>query len=195
MNIKQLNNTLRLLRNSEILDFDLSSLQIDAKRVFVPGHKARSEMPQLRGFPRPNSIAARIPVDAKGKVDVTAEFLAFLEHGGNDDRLFHPLKSMQVEAGELRPSQNELLASKIAKHVGKMENDSKHRKFHQTYIVSHDMRLLDGHHGWASVVVCDLLQETSTYVNIVKVPTDIDSLIKLAREFTRVIGIETKEGL
>lgn len=194
MNLKQLDNTLTLLRAQEILDFNLISLQIDGERVFHAGHRARSEMPQLRGFPRPNSIAARIPADDKGKVDVTREFLSFLEQESADGS-FYKLTYGQVEARELRSSQNELVASKIAKHVGKMEKDSDHRKFNQTYIVSHDMRLLDGHHGWASVVVCDLLQESSTHIYIVKVSSDIDTLVKLARDFTNLVGIDTKQGL
>lgn len=189
MNDKILRNTLKALRAQDIVDFDISKIEIEGKPVFRMGTKPRNEMPQLRGFPKAKTVAARIPVDDKGKVDVTKEFLRWIVEDGTVQ-----VHTAKVPAASLSAAQDELVASKVARNVGKLK-DSLHKKFTQAYIVSHDYVLLDGHHGWAAVVVNDIINGTATDLHIVRTSLSIDALLEKALLFTQVIGIEPKEGI
>lgn len=192
MNIDRLHRTLRLLRAEEIVDFDLSDLVIGDLRIFQMGSIPRSQMPQLKGFPRVGSVASRLPADKNGKVSVSDEFANYMAAV----RGLSPVYGRK-KASQLRGSQSELVASKVAHTVQKLWRNPEHKKFHQTYYVSHDGILLDGHHGWAAVRIHDLLQDTcnDTELVVARFDLDINELVKAAREFTEAIGLYNKEGV
>ena len=190
MSVTNLKTTLSMLRNEQIVDFDISDLVIDGKRVFNMGDIGRDEMPQLKGFPRGGSVACYLEKDGKGKVDVSDEFLNWLVST-------YKVKtwSQEVEPRFLSASQNELVASKIAKHTSKMAKDPNHRKFNQLYIIAKGGELLDGHHGWASVMIHNLLTEEEHKLNVLRVDMDIPKLIDCAIRYTQIVGILPKEGV
>lgn len=190
MNIQRLNTTLQLLRNEEIVDFDLSPVVIDGQPLFEMGEVPRNKMPQLKGFPRKGSVAACLPKDKHGKVNVSDQFI---NHA--TDVLDISVERSASRAGELSGSQRELLASKIARHVPKLLNNPDNKKFTQTYLVDRHGILLDGHHGWASVRVWELLTGSDCALNVVVFDASIQELIEHARHFTSAIGIENKEGV
>jgi hypothetical protein len=196
MNIDRLHRTLHLLRANEIVDFDLSELVIDGKKVFemggILGGIPRAEMPQLKGFPRKGSVAAQLEADKNGKVSVMEEFIDYMTNvQGYESQL------MRKKASQLKGSQSELVASKIANTVQKLWRNPEHKKFHQTYVASREGILIDGHHGWASVRIFDLLQDIGDDTELIVRQFDcgIDYLIETARTFATVIGIENKEGV
>ena len=192
VDLDRLHRTLHLLRAEEIVDFDLSRLGIDGKQVFEMGTISRGNMPQLKGFPRKGSVAEQLPKDKNGKVDVSAEFLNYLTSVQG-----YTVSYARSPASELRGSQSELVASKVAKTLSKLWKNPEHKKFHQTYIVDRNCTLLDGHHGWASVRLCDVLKDigVDTKLTVAKLDCSIEELIDAARNFTTIIGIENKEGV
>jgi hypothetical protein len=192
MNIDRLHNTLHLLRNEEIVDFDLAGLVIDGKPVFEMGSIPRSKMPQLKGFPRKGSIAEHLPKDKHGKVNVSDEFLSYMTNVQKYECTYD-----RARASQLSGAQSELVAFKVAATVAKLWKNPEHKKFHQTYIVDCRGTLLDAHHGWASVRVYDLLQGTGgdTMLTVLRFDCSIEELINEARNFTTIIGIENKEGV
>lgn len=190
MNLTALANTLRLVRNEEIVDFNLADFKIKMDLVFKMGNVRRSKMPQLKGWPRHGSVASLLEVDKQGKIDVSDQFLNWLF-----DTFKTKTWQQEVEPKFLSGAQNELVASKVARHVHKMHNDSTYKKFSQQYIVSRQGVLLDGHHGWAAVLVHGLLYAENHKLKILRVDMDIDLLLERAHTFTQIIGVLPKEGL
>lgn len=190
MNVAALKTSLSLLRTNQIVDFDISDLVIDGKRVFRMGEYARDAMPQLKGFPRGGSVACYLEKDKNGKVDVSDEFLNWLVSTYKCQTW-----RQEVEPQFLSGSQHELVATKVAKHTGKMAKDPNHKKFTQTYIASKEGVLLDGHHGWASVALHDLINDEEHKLNVLRIDMHIDKLIDRAKTFTQIIGILPKEGV
>lgn len=192
MNIDCLHRTLHLLRAEEIVDFDISSLVIDGKKVFEMGAVPRAHMPQLKGFPRKGSVASHLEADKNGKVNVSDEFVNYMTNVQG-----YQATHARMYASELRGVQSELVASKVANTVAKLYRNPEHKKFHQTYFVDQDGVLLDGHHGWASVRIYDMLQGLSgdTMLVVLRFDCSIECLLDEARKFTTIIGIENKEGV
>jgi hypothetical protein len=60
------------------------------------------------------------------------------------------------------------------------------------YFISKDGYILDGHHGWASVLAHCLINKTTRKINVIEVDMKIKKLVKLANEFMRDIGIAAK---
>lgn len=192
MNIDRLHRTLHMLRNEEIVDFSLSGLVIDGKPVFKMGPIPRSEMPQLKGFPRRGSVAEHLPKDKNGKVNVSDEFLNYMTNLRG-----RSASEARMRASELSGVQSDIVASKVAHTISKFWRNPGHKKFHQTYIVDQKGALLDGHHGWASVRIYDLLRgwEVDTVLSVLMFDCSIQELVEDARTFTQIIGIENKEGV
>lgn len=188
MNI--IKNTLAMVHRNEIVDFNLATLTHEDKRVFFMGDVARADMPQLKGFPRGGSVAAHLEKDRNGKVDVSQEFVNWVcgthQISLNSDR---------VTPDILTGSQSELLASKVARHVHKMAKDPEHKKFTQTYLVSSNYTLLDGHHGWAAARLHCMLTGEHHKLKVLVLGAGINELIDHARTFTQLVGVQSKPGL
>ncbi len=194
MNAKNLQLTLELVLNGDMFDFDLGTLKIDGQRVFDIGTMERDEMPQLKGTPYPGSISYMLNKAKNGKIDITEYFIDYLE------RINIEMEHTTLHPQQLRGSQCELLASKVAKHTLKMLEAGKdvlqYKKLQQTYIVSRDdMRLLDGHHGWAAARCYELITGTNLELNVLMVKQPIENLIHMAKRFTQAVGIQNKAGL
>src|SRR6478609_7475933 len=188
--VEKLNNTFQLLRDNEIVDFNLGDLFMYGGKVFTMGTIKREDMPQLRGFPIAGSLACVLPQDDKGKVDVTKMFLNWIARTRNAQIL-----TTKERPSELRAAQSELLASKVAKHTSKLARDPSYKKLTQAYIVAGDLTLVDGQHGWASLRCHEIITGVKIHMNIVKVMLPPSELVDAAREFTSMMGISPKEGL
>lgn len=185
-----IHETMRLLKAGKIVDFNLGDLQIDGRPMFALGKIGRSHMPQLRGFPIKNSVAELLPQDDKGKVDIQQQFLAWLKRTKKIQTARGTMSSNQIKG-----AQSELVASKVADKLPKLLANKDHKKFKQLYIVSADGTLLDGHHGWATIRLVELLTDTNHHLQTITVMMHIDELIEAAREFTEIVGVSPKEGL
>lgn len=177
-----------MLNNQELPEFDLCSITVPGTNLFCQGNKGlpRSIMPQLKGFPIPDTTAASMPKDKNGKVDVSQAFLDMLAEQSIKTKRY------KVDPSTLKATQNQLVGAKIAMRVGQMENNPNHKKFKMPYFISKDGYILDGHHGWASVLAYCLINKTTKKINVIEVDLKIKKLVKLANDFTREIGIAQK---
>lgn len=190
MNINELNIKLIKLRHRDIEDFDLSAVHIDGTPLFRMGSIARNKMPQLKGFPIEGSIATMIPQDKNGKVDVTQPFIEWIKRVRGAQVLMR-----KVSPAELKGSQCEIVASKVAEKIPKLMANDAHKKFKHSYLTSSDGTLLDGHHGWASVRLWELLTGNETSINTIQIMMHTDELIEAAQQFTATVGVAHKEGV
>ena len=177
-----------LLQNKTMPEFDLCTVTVPGTNLFCQGNKGmpRSVMPQLKGFPVEGTPAAEMLKDKNGKVDASQAFLDMLEEEGI------ATKRYKVDPTKLKATQNQLVGAKIALRVGQMADNPNHKKFKMPYFISKDGYILDGHHGWASVLAHNLIQKDSRKINVIEVDLKIKKLVKLAINFTREIGIAAK---
>lgn len=190
MTITLLKSTLELVHANQICDFNMAQTSVNGKRLFDMGHITRDKMPQLKGFPRPGSVASYMRPDKSGKVNVADEFLNYLTN-----QVGRTATPDLVSARTLRGSQSELVATKVAKHALRMLTNFQHKKLLAVYIISKDGFLLDGHHGWAAVRCFETLTNSAIDLDVVRIDCDIHPLIEYARCFTNVVGIQNKEGV
>lgn len=190
MTVMLLKHTLELVHAGQICDFDMSQTTVGGKRLFNMGIVPRADMPQLKGFPRPASVAELLRQDDVGKVNVMDQFLSYVT-----TEIGVKPKALEMNASELRGSQRELVASKVAKHALKMLDRRDHKKLHATYVVSDENVLIDGHHGWAAVRCYETMIGQKIKLDVLRLNCDIDGLLKLARQFVNIVGIENKEGV
>lgn len=146
----------------------------------------RIDMPQLKGFPIEGSEASKLKTSKSGKVDVTEAFLGHLCFAGIK------MKHDFINPKKLKPTQNQLLVERIEDRLPELLADANHKKFTMPYIVSKDGYLLDGHHGWATVLTCIKLQQRKVKIRIIKVDLSIEELLKVALTFTNKIGVAAK---
>lgn len=191
MNIEKLLHTLDQVRREAIIDFNVADVVIEGRSLFQMGDVRRRDMPQLKGFPIKGSVASNhMEADKNGKVDVSAEFVEWL-------RRVKGIKTVRCTsaARHLSGSQNELVASKVAKHVHKLINKESTKKIQQLYYTDPSGVLVDGHHGWASVRVYEAATNQVVNLQVVQIMAHIDQILEWAKEYTAAIGIEAKEGV
>ncbi len=195
--LKQLFNGLREEAARELLcgkalpeTFDLCSITVPGTNLFCNGNKgiARSHMPQLKGFPVPGSIAEQGPLDKNGKFDASQLFLDMLE--ARDIKI----KRYKIDPTKLKATQNQLVGHKIAMRVGDMQRNPEHKKFKMPYFISRSGYILDGHHGWASVLSYCLLERKKVKINVIEVDMSIKKLVALANQFMKDVGIAPKSA-
>ena len=193
--LKQLFNGLReeaaiaLLAGKDIPEtFDLCSITVPGTNLFCSGNKGlpRSMMPQLKGFPVAGSRAEEGPLDKNGKFDASELFLEMLE----EQKV--KTKRYRIDPTKLKATQNQLVGAKIAVRVGDMQNNPNHKKFKMPYFISKDGYILDGHHGWASVLSYCLLERKTLKINVIEVDMKIKKLVRIANQFMKDVGIAAK---
>ncbi len=177
-----------LLTGSPPPEFDLCEITVPGTNLFCHGNKGvpRANMPQLKGFPVPDSTADSMAKDKNGKVDVSQNFLEMLEEKGIKTKRF------KISPTKLKATQNQLVGARIAMRVGQMQDNPNHKKFKMPYFISKDGYILDGHHGWASVLAYCLIHKVIVKINVIEVDMPIKKLVKLANKFTTEIGIAQK---
>lgn len=176
-------------KNCEFVDLDLAQIVIPGTPLFNVGNKGyeRHEMPQLKGFPLPDSSAAMYVQPTKsGKLDMSDAFLSDLTYDGI------LTASYRTNPLSIRATQSQLQGSKVAKCLHELENDASHKKFSMSYYISRDRFLLDGHHGWASVLAYCLIHKQGLAINVIEVDMGIHKLVKYANAFMNKHGIGAK---
>jgi len=148
----------------------------------------RIEMPQLGGIPVPGSKADAFPKNKGGEVDLSQEFARYLTGRGTK------VTDERVGAGMLKASQNELGGPQVAIIARSMEQKGidPDRAWLWT---SNDDYVIDGHHRWAAMVSVGLKNNNEVIIPVHKVDMDIISILKLAKEWTKEMGIQpAKKG-
>jgi hypothetical protein len=154
----------------------------------------RAQMPQLKGIPVEGTPASRKAADEKGEVDLTADFVKYLEQQG------YTTEDAEEHAAYLRPTQNELNGAKVAGMVKWMQSGGNPNPPRRGLperelgmIVSEDNYIVDGHHRWAATVGLDA--EDNRLGNDKTIPItrvkglDVISLIHYAVKFANDNGI------
>lgn len=178
-----------LSKGDEAQDYDLAQLKVPGTQLFNVGNKGyeRHEMPQLKGWPLEDSAAAMYVKPTKsGKLDMSDAFLSDLTYDGILTAAYrtNPLS--------IRATQSQLSGLKVARCVNELENDASHKKFAMSYYISRDRFLLDGHHGWASILAYCMIHKQGLAINVIEVDMGIHKLVKYANAFMNKHGIGCK---
>jgi hypothetical protein len=173
----------------------------------------RERMPQFEGVPVPRSIAdglkelgVLVP-NQFGGVNVDFLFLKMLRNAG-----FPPGSPELVYAGELQPTQNEVVLSNVWKLVQKLTSNPGWQKevIEQCYgrtpvlsstqaitspiLVSDDLMILDGTHRAAGIIAAGQPSGESL-ICVRRIPLTMKQLIDVATTFASNIGIQGKKGV
>lgn len=171
--------------------FDLCNVSVAGSNLFCgsklqtaefPNGVPRISMPQLGGFPREGSEAAKLPRTSEGGVDATDQFVAHLKSIGIG------VTTDEVPASYLRASQAELIGSKIAGMMAAKDyNPGKIPIF-----ISRDNYVVDGHHRWAAMVGRDAADNRlgDLKMHAIRINAPISEVLHLANAWTDKFGIK-----
>lgn len=175
---------------------DLCQVSVEGTNLFCGGSKGvpRPMMPQLAGKPEPGSWADKnMPKDAKGEVNLTNDFLKFLEGRGTTIT-----EGDRVPADHLRPSQNQLNGVKVAgmmsAHSLPPDDPNYYDPGKAPIVTSADNYIVDGHHRWAASVGEKFTTGQPLDMNVTRVDLPIIELLAAANNYTTSRGIP-KAGL
>ena len=141
----------------------------------------RIRMPQLStANPVPGSYADSLPRNGKGEVDLTEDFLKWLE----EVKGIKVKRGTKVYASHLRASQAELRGGKV---TGMMEGMKAGKVPPGVISQTSDGYIIDGHHRWAANVGLSMggsnpVMETNT------IDADIVTILALANQFASDMG-------
>lgn len=132
----------------------------------------------------------QFPTDLLGNAEKSAEFLSLGQKDGkeSDDRL--KAKIEMIPAKSLKPTQSQIWLEKLATNIAKFGKPKAGSSVtNATIIVSKNNYLLDGHHRWSQA----LLADPKLKIRALKVPLDIDTLLKMGRSYGNAVGNAQKQ--
>jgi hypothetical protein len=169
--------------------FDLCGVTVKDTNLFCVEHKGvpRIKMPQLKGVPLPDSVAARLPRNESDEVDISEPFRAHLLAKGVGIEHGHE------PAANLRASQREMNGGKVGGMLGAVRNpeiDSSGIDEAPIFI-SRDNYVVDGHHRWAALVGHDVIDNKLGDVDmeVIRIDMPITELLAEANDFAHNHGI------
>lgn len=169
-------------------NYDLCRVSVAGSNLFCAESKGipRAEMPQLGGEPVPGSAADQLPKNKNGEVDAGPYFKDWLVEKGYD------VSSDTERANYLKASQRELNGVKVAGMVGAVEA-GKLDLTKDPLFISKDNYIVDGHHRWAAAVGVGYGRSRDFLkMPVIRVDTDIITLLRAANDFTREWGVKQK---
>jgi hypothetical protein len=124
---------------------------------------------------------------------------------------YPPGKPELVYAGELIPTQKEIVASKVWELVKKLQKnpywqreivqqcygqkvDSATQELTRPVPVSADLRLLDAHHRAVAILAAGE-PSGSGLICVRRIPMKMEQLLEIAVDFARAIGIQSEKGV
>lgn len=155
--------------------FNLCEVSVSGTNLFCDGHmdQKRETMPQLS--------------DNEGN-DLTGEFREHLEALG------HRVTNRTVPAADLKATQSELIAKKVAGIVQALKKGENVGGIRERIFVSFDDYIVDGHHRWAGLVAFDTIDGDlgDVTMDIAQVDMGILALIHEANEFAKARGMKQR---
>jgi len=122
--------------------------------------------------------------DERGKTWLT---LGTQDGDPDDDKINATIE--YVAASELIPTQSQIWLKKLLGGIFKFGAPKEgSRGLEATIIISKEGYILDGHHRYGRVMLAD----PSLKMRVLKVPLDIDTLLKMGRSYGNAIGNEQK---
>ncbi|MDR3550364.1 MAG: hypothetical protein P4L31_03055 [Candidatus Babeliales bacterium] len=165
-------------------------------RLFCECNKgiSRIDMPQIDGQPTPGGKAEQmikrgtlIP-KKNGEVDLKDQFIAAMNNkfGGS--------RQETVDASTLKATQNEINGCYVAGMWWTLKQNPQHKILRAPLFIAQDNYILDGHHRWAAIDALEYgaRQAKPVMMRVIRINTDIDTLLKEALEFTKEYGIEAQ---
>jgi hypothetical protein len=164
--------------------YDLCKVYVKGTNLFCEHnvHIPRDQMPQLKGIPRPGSLADAMRHEKNGKVDLTFAYLSELgKHGIG-------VEKTTVRADHLRAAQNQIDGAKVAKILHEYERDGIPDR---AFYVSKDHYIVDGHHHYAAQVALQLAVGKSETIRmqVYRVNEKILPLLQRTKDYTVRMGI------
>jgi hypothetical protein len=138
------------------------------------GFVSRSNMPQLTGVPRPNTMADKLPRTPHGTVNAGPAFVKHLKSEGIS------VTDKTVPAKSLRASQKDMVESSVTAMVKRPPVGA------SPIFTSSDGYVIDGHHRWAAEVV------RGGSIKVREVGMAARPLIQMARKWSRAFGLPGK---
>ena len=177
-------------KGEEAPDYDLCKVSVPGSNLFcqVNLNVPRQQMPQLKGFVVPGSIADKLPKDKSGEVDTEPLFKKALVKSG------YELKPGKVNASTLKATQSQLVGAKVAGMTAALLKDPNHPAITAPIFVSKDGYILDGHHRWAAMVGLGLNKNKDIMMNVIEVDMEGEDLVSFTNKFCDKIGIKQKAG-
>lgn len=161
---------------------DICKVSID-QNLFCSGTKGRPRvtMPQFSSEnPLPGSIAATMPKDKGGAVNMSDQFKADLTSRGIG------FTTASRPADHYLPAQSEMLASKSAGIAKALQAG---KKMPGTVFVSRDGYVIDGHHRWAAVNLNTAQGFGDGMMDVEIVDMDITDVLHYANQWTEDMGL------
>lgn len=128
----------------------------------------------------PRSAMPQLPETEEG----IADYVRFVTERGH--RVAAPV---WVDPRELTATQNELDSKKVSIIAKSISAEGRLRPGADTIVVSRDKEVLDGHHRWAASAVASMQCGGCIQAKIIQVDADIDTLLKVSREYSAMAGI------
>jgi hypothetical protein len=165
-------------------DYDLCRVSVEGTNLFCTESKGipRVKMPQFSGVPKPGSKADHFPKNAKGKVDLSAEFAKHLQKQGIG------YQETQINAEFLKASQNQLNGEKVAGIANAFEAKAISPDDEPIWVSSDDY-VVDGHHRWAAAVAYGIERGQDVDLSVRQVDSDIITVLDMANKWTADMGI------
>ncbi len=185
-------------------DYDLCQVSVAGSNMFCseslrsekyPDGVPRLEMPQLGGLTVPGSEADNLKKDEEGKVNGAEAFKDHLKSLGID------ISSENVKSSSLKASQRELIGSKVAGMMARMEKEREGKKSDNkeknAIFVSSDNYVIDGHHRWAASVGKDAADGRlgDSKMHIIRVDSPISEILQIANKWGKEFGIKQVAGV
>ena len=162
--------------------YDLCNIDVEGTNLFCASALPipRSDMPQLQGAPIEGSLAAALPKDIRGNVNIGPLLADYLTDAG------YTVTPMSVDASSLKATQNQLNGAKVATLMTYIENGTMDQV---PLVVSQDGYILDGTHRWASYVGEEYKEGQVIDIPVLSVNEDIIPLLAEAKAFAGAMGI------
>ncbi|SRR6266446_116602 len=167
--------------------YDLCNVTVKGTNLFCADNIgiARIDMPQFSGYPKPGSLADKLPKDDKGGVNGGEEFIKHLKNIGI------ATAAESVPAAFLRSSQRELIGTKVA---DMMEKKGRSLLSKKPIFISRDNYVVDGHHRWAAIVGLDAGTKRfgNLRMNVYRVDAPISEILQIGKKWSKEFGIDPK---
>jgi len=171
-------------------NYNLCKITIPGTNLYCDNNLGipRSEMPQFKGKPEANTIAAKMKKDKSGEVDTEPLFRKMLATNG--------IKTYQTElpSDSLKATQNELIGTKVASMTKALEKDPNNSGITAPIYVSRDGYIIDGHHRWAAITSRAIQTGKPKNMKVIVIDRDAKDIIPMANKFAEKIGVATKKA-
>ena len=171
-------------RGGKVPNFDLGKVTVKNTNLFTVQSKGipRAEMPQLKGVPKPGSLADKMPRDKRGEVDIAPLFYKRLRDQGVK------IDDETIDVSKLKATQDELDGSKVAGIMDYLQGGG---KIEGRIPISQDNYIVDGHHRWAADIALDYMKGGTGHITIdvERIDQPILQILREANAFAEEYGI------